>query len=469
MSVQPAHNLSLEEMDKQSFLHPYTQLKDHAESGPTIVASAKGVKITDTKGKEYIDSMAGLWCVNIGWGREEVVEAIAEQSSKLAYYHSFASMANEASIRLADRILRLVPDNMSKVFFGNSGSDANDTNVKMVWYYNNLRGKTEKKKIISRVRGYHGVTVAAASLTGIPMVHKAFDIPLPRMMHTVMPHYYANAEPGMSELDFSKWCAAQLEKMILAEGPDTVAAFIAEPVMGAGGVVPPPEGYFQAIQAVLNKYDVLLIADEVITGFGRTGNWFAAETYNFRPDIMTIAKGLTSGYIPMSASIISEDIWQVLMNGTPEVGAFAHGYTYSAHPVAAAAAMANLDIMERENLPANAARMGTYFLNKLRQEVADHPLVGEVRGVALMAGVELVANKANKTPLDMDLKVAPTLSKYCIEEGLISRALMQSNALSFSPPLVINESEVDEVIARFQRALNRVTDELVKAGTWKAQ
>jgi L-2,4-diaminobutyrate transaminase len=469
MSVQPAHNLSLEEMDKQSFLHPYTALKDHNENGPTIVASANGVKVTDTKGKEYIDAMAGLWCVNIGWGRDEVVEAITEQASKLAYYHSFASMANEASIRLADRILRLVPDNMSKVFFGNSGSDANDTNVKLVWYFNNLRGKPEKKKIIGRHRGYHGVTVAAASMTGIPMVHKAFDIPLPQMRHTLMPHYYANAEPGMSELDFSKHCAAKLEEMIIAEGPDTVAAFIAEPVMGAGGVVPPPEGYFQQVQAVLSKYDILMIADEVITGFGRTGNWFASETYDIKPDIMTIAKGLTSGYIPMSASIISEDIWQVLMNGTPEMGAFAHGYTYSAHPIAAAAAMANLDIMERENLPANAARIGTYFQSKLRKEIADHPLVGDVRGVALLGGVELVADKVKKTELDTSLKAAPTLAKYCVEEGLISRALMQMNALSFSPPLIITESEVDEVVARFQRALNRLTDELVKSGSWKAQ
>ncbi len=467
MSVQPAHNLSLEEMDKQSFLHPYTPLKDHLESGPTIVAAANGVKITDTQGKEYIDSMAGLWCVNIGWGREEVVAAIAEQASKLAYYHSFASMANEASIRLADRLLRLLPDNMSKVFFGNSGSDANDTNVKLVWYYNNLRGKTEKKKIISRIRGYHGVTVAAASLTGIPMVHKAFDVPLPRMLHTVNQHYYANAEPGMSERDYSKWCAAQLEEMIVAEGPDTVGAFIAEPVMGAGGVVPPPEGYFQEIQAVLRKYDVLMIADEVITGFGRTGKWFASETYDIEPDIMTLAKGLTSGYIPMSASVISEDIWQVLMNGTPEMGAFAHGYTYSAHPVAAAAAMANLDIMEREDLPANSARIGAYFQNKLKQEVADHPLVGDVRGIALVAGVELTADKPGKSGFDPSLKVAPTLAKYCVEEGLISRALMQMDALSFSPPLMINEGEVDEVVGRFQRALNRVTDELVKAGSWK--
>ena len=467
MSVQPAHNLSLEEMDKQSFLHPYTLLKDHSENGPTIVSAAKGVKITDTNGKEYIDSMAGLWCVNIGWGRDEVVEAIAEQASKLAYYHSFASMANEASIRLADRLLRLLPENMSKVFFGNSGSDANDTNVKLVWYYNNLRGKPDKKKIISRERGYHGVTVAAASLTGIPMVHKAFDVPLSPMRQTVMPHFYAKAEAGMSERDFSKYCAAQLEEMILAEGPDTVAAFIAEPVMGAGGVVPPPEGYFQEIQAVLRKFDVLMIADEVITGFGRTGKWFACETYDIQPDIMTLAKGLTSGYIPMSASVISEDIWQVLMNGTPEMGAFAHGYTYSAHPVAAAAAMANLDIIEREDLPANSGRMGAYFQNKLKQELADHPLVGDVRGVALVAGVELTADKPGKSAFDPSLKVAPTLAKYCIEEGLISRALMQMDALSFSPPLVINESEVDEAVGSFQRALNRVTDELVKAGSWK--
>ena len=467
MSIQPAHNLSLEEMDRQSFLHPYTPLKDHLETGPIVVSSANGVKITDSKGKEYIDSMAGLWCVNIGWGREEVVDAIAKQASQLAYYHSFASMANEASIRLADRILRLVPENMSKVFFGNSGSDANDTNVKLVWYFNNLKGCPKKKKIIGRQRGYHGITVAAASLTGIPMVHKAFDVPLPQMLHTEMPHYYSNSEPGMTEREFSKWCANKLEEMIIKEGPDTVAAFIAEPVMGAGGVVPPPEGYFEEIQSVLKKYDVLMIADEVITGFGRTGNWFASETYNIKPDIMTLAKGLTSGYVPMSASVISEEIWQVLMNGTPEVGAFAHGYTYSAHPVAAAAAMANIDIMERENLPANAARMGEYFQNKLRQELAGHPLVGDVRGVALLGGVELVADKESNTPLDINLKAAPTLAKYCVEEGLISRALMQMNALSFSPPLVIDEGEVDEVISRFKSALNRVTDELIKAGSWK--
>jgi L-2,4-diaminobutyrate transaminase len=469
MSLQSARNLSLEEMVKQSVLHPYTALSAHLESGPSIIASGKGVTLTDIKGKQYIDAMAGLWCVNIGWGRKEVVKAIAEQADNLAYYHSFFSMATEPPIRLADRILRLAPDNMSKVFFGNSGSDANDTNVKLVWYYNNLRGKPEKRKIISRKRGYHGVTVAAASLTGLPSLHTAFNLPLPMILHTETPHYWRNAEPGMSERDFSNWCAQKLEELILAEGPDTVAAFIAEPVMGAGGVIIPPEGYFPEIQKVLRKYDVLMIADEVITGFGRTGSWFGSETYDIEPDIMTIAKGLTSAYVPMSGSLISDEIWQVIKKGAPGVAYFAHGYTYTAHPVAAAAAMANIDIMERENLPAKCAVVGAYFQKRLRDAVADHPLVGEVRGEHLLAAVELVANRETKEEFDLELLVAPTLSKYAIEEGLIIRALPLATAVSFSPPLVISESEVDEAVARFGRALDRVTDELVKAGTWKPQ
>jgi L-2,4-diaminobutyrate transaminase len=454
-------------MDIQSFLHPYTALADHMKSGPRIITSARGVMVTDTKGKEYIDAMAGLWCVNIGWGRDEVAEAIYEQAKKLAYYHVFASMANEPAIRLADRVVRMAPGNMSKVFFGNSGSDANDTHVKLVWYYSNLRGKPQKKKIISRKRAYHGVTVAAASLTGIQMVHNAFDLPLKGILHTETPHYYWNAEPGMSEEEFSKSLADKLEKMILAEGPDTVAAFIAEPIMGAGGVILPPKNYFQEIQKVLRKYDVLMIADEVICGFGRTGQWFGSQTYDIEPDMVTIAKGLTSGYIPISGSLINQKVWDVLVSGTPEVGAFAHGYTYSAHPIAAAAAMANLDIMENENLAARSAKVGAYFQKKLRHAVADHPLVGEVRGIALIAGVELVANKKKKEALPLSLKVAPRLATLCLEEGLISRALMQANAVSFSPPLVISESECDEIVARFGRALGKLTDQLVKEGSWK--
>ena len=469
MNIESAHNLSLDEMDKQSFLHPYTALKAHQETGSSIIVSGQGVTLTDINGKEYIDAMAGLWCVNIGWGRKEVAKAITEQVENLAYYHSFFSMGTEQPIRLADRIVRLAPDNMSKVFFGNSGSDANDTNVKLVWYYNNVRGKPEKQKIISRMRGYHGVTVASASLTGLPSLHASFNLPLPMILHTETPHYWRNAEPGMSERDFSKWCAQKLEEMILAEGPDTVAAFIAEPVMGAGGVIFPPEGYFPEIQKVLRKYDVLMIADEVITGFGRTGNWFGSKTYDIEPDIMTIAKGLTSAYIPMSGSIISDEIWQVIKEGAPGVGYFAHGYTYTAHPVAAAAAMANIDIMERDNLPANAATVGAYFQKRLRAVAADHPLVGEVRGEHLLAAVELSANRNTKEEFDLDLAIGPMLSKYAIEEGLIIRALPLSSSVSFSPPLVISEAEVDEVMVRFGKALDRVTDELVKAGTWKPQ
>lgn len=467
MSLQPAHNLSLEEMDKQSFLHPYTPLADHLKNGPRIIDSANGVRVTDTKGKEYIDAMAGLWCVNIGWGRDEVADAIADQARKIAYYHSFASMANEPSIRLADRLIRLLPDNMSKVFFGCSGSDANDTHVKIVWYYNNLRGKPEKKKIISRKRGYHGVTVAAASLTGIQMVHNAFDLPLDRMLHTEEPNYFWNAEPGMSELEYSQSLADKLDAMVEAEGPDTVAAFIAEPVMGAGGVLPPPKGYFEAIQKVLDKHDMLMIADEVICGFGRTGNWWGSDTYNIKPDMMTIAKGLTSGYQPLSGSVISDKVWEVLVSGTPEVGAFAHGYTYSAHPIAAAAAMANLDIIEREDLVGKCATTGAYFQKKLNEVADKHPLVGQVRGVALLAGVELVADREKKVPLPLSSKAAPRLAAHCLEEGLVSRALMQMNAVSFSPPLVITESEVDEMLERFDRALVKTADELVKEGLWK--
>jgi L-2,4-diaminobutyrate transaminase len=357
---------------------------------------------------------------------------------------------------------------MSKVFFGNSGSDANDTNVKLVWYYNNLRGKPQKKKIISRKRAYHGVTVAAASLTGLPMVHAAFDLPLKGVLHTETPHYYWNAEPGQSEEEFSKSLAEKLEQLILAEGPETVAAFIAEPVMGAGGVVTPPKGYFREVQKVLKKYDVLMIADEVITGFGRTGNWFGCQTYDIEPDIVTIAKGLTSGYVPLAGSMIGPKIWDVLVSGTPELGAFAHGYTYSAHPVAAAAAMANLDIFEREDLVGKSAKTGAYFQKRMREKVGNHPLVGEVRGVALMCGVELVASKAKKEPFPLTLKIGPRLNNLCIEEGLITRALMGCNAMAFSPPLVITESECDEIVARFSRALDRLTDALVKEGVWKA-
>ncbi len=459
---------SLEELDKQNFLHPFTSIATHLETGPRVIVEGEGVYITDNHGNKYLDAMAGLWCVNIGWGREEMVEAIANQSRTLSYFHTFASMSNEPAIRLAERLLKLSPGNMSKVFFGNSGSDANDTNVKLIWYYNNLRGNPKKKKIISRWGSYHGVTVAAASLTGLTNTHKAFDVPLPQILHTENPHYYFNAPEGMSEREWSQHLAGKLEALILAEGPDTVAAFIAEPIMGAGGVIVPPEGYFEAVQAVLQKYDVLMVADEVICGFGRCGRWFGSEPFGIEPDIVTIAKGLTSGYVPLSGSMISEKIWQVLKEESPQIGVFGHGFTYSAHPLAAAAGNANLDIIERENLVGRAAKTGDYFQQKLRDTFAEHPLVGEIRGMGLIAAIELVQNKATKKPFPLELKVAPGMAQLCIQEGLISRSLPQSNAMAFSPPLVITETECDEVIAKFSRALNQLTDNLVKEGVWKS-
>ncbi|MEM7535437.1 MAG: aminotransferase [Chloroflexota bacterium] len=447
-------------LDRNRVLHPFTSIADHVETGPTVMQKANGIYITDDYGREYIDGMAGLWCVNVGWGRQSIVDAITEQANKMAYYHSFASMSNEPSILLADKVVSMAPGNMSHVFFGQSGSDANDTNVKIVWHYNNLRGRADKKKIISRWRAYHGVTVAAAGLTGLDSLHKAFDIPLPMIRHVSAAHYYRNAKPGMSEEEYSAQLASELEEMIIAEGPDTVGAFIAEPIMGAGGVIVPPKGYFKAIQEVLRKYDVLMIADEVICGFGRCGTMFGSEYFDITPDIVTVAKGLTSGYIPMSGSLISGDIWDVLLESSPSIGAFSHGYTYSGHPVAAAAGLANLAIIEEENLVGNAATVGAYFQRRLRETFADHPLVGEVRGVGLIAAIEFVADKATKEPFDPGRKLGPKLASLCLEEGVISRALPQSTAMSFSPPLSITEVECDEMLARFGRAVARWAAEL---------
>ncbi len=466
MTDHPARNLPLEEMDKQSHLHPYSSLADNLITGPTIMTEADRITLKDNHGNEFIDAMAALWCVNIGYSRSEVADAVNEQMRKMSFFHSFAASSNEPAIRLADRLLGLLPYNMSKVFFGNTGSDANDTNIKFVWYYNNLRGKPDKKKIISRQRGYHGVTIAASSLTGQPLLHNAFNLPIANILHTLPNHYYRQAEPGMSELDFSKHLAAELDAMIEREGPDTVAAFIAEPVMGAGGVIIPPEGYFTEIQKVLDRHDVLMIADEVICGFGRTGKWFGTYTFDIKPDLMTMAKGLTSAYIPMSASVISEKVWDVLVEGSPEIGPFGHGYTYGAHPVAAAAAMANIDILEGEDLIGNSERVGAYLMAQLQDKFADHPLIGEVRGRGLIAALEFVKNKETKEEFDASAKIAPQMIAACMDEGLIIRGLLGTSSTAFSPPLVVSESDIDEILDRYGRGLDKVTADLRSEGLW---
>lgn len=457
----------INELDKACVLHPFTQLKDFATGkagAPTVVETAKGIRIKDAAGREYIDGFAGLYCVNVGYGRTEVAEAIARQAYRLAYYHSYAAHTTDELAILSDRLVKLAPGKMSKVFYGMSGSDANETNAKLVWYYNNLRGKPTKKKIISRQRGYHGCSVISGSMTGMSFYHDYMDLPVSGILHTGAPHYYWGANPGETEQEFSLRRAAELEALILEEGPDTVGAFIGEPVLGTGGITPPPAGYWAAIQAVLKKYDVLLIADEVITGFGRTGAMFGSEKYDIEPDLITVAKGLTSAYFPLSASIVSEKVYKVLEEGADKVGAFSHGYTYSGHPIGAATANAVLDIVERENLPENAHRVGTYFQNQLNTLFAHLPIVGEVRGVGLMGAIEFVADRDTKTRFDPQLKVGARISKAARDRGLIARAMPHGDILGFAPPLVTTAKEVDEMLGIAEEAVHEVMEELARQG-----
>jgi L-2,4-diaminobutyrate transaminase len=450
-------------MDRASVLHPFTQLKDFATGkagDPTIIETAKGIRITDATGREYIDGFAGLYCMNVGYGRTEVAEAISRQAHKLAYYHSYAAHTTEELARLSDRLVRMAPGKMSKVFYGMSGSDANETQAKLVWYYNNLRGLPKKKKIITRDRGYHGCSVVSGSMTGMSFYHDHMDLPIAGIPRTGVPHYYWGAESGETEEQFSARRAEELEALILHEGPDTVGAFIAEPVLGTGGITPPPAGYWAAIQPVLKKYDILLIADEVITGFGRTGAMFGCDKYGIEPDLITVAKGLTSAYVPLSASIVGEKVYKVLEEGADRVGAFSHGYTYSGHPIGVAAANAVLDIVERENIPGNAQRVGSYFQKSLQETFAGLPIVGEVRGVGLMAAIEFVADPATKKRFDPSLKIGARVSKAARDLNLIARAMPHGDILGFAPPLVITESEVDQIVGLAHKAVLSVMDEL---------
>ena len=460
----------LEVLDRDSVLHPATALHTHQAEGGLIAERGQGVTLTDIHGKQYIDAMAGLWCVNVGYGRQELARAAAEQMEKLGYYHTFAGASNGPQIELADRILGLLRDQAdlkkpSKVFFGLSGSDANDTQVKLVRYYNNLVGRPEKKKIISRHGAYHGVSVASASLTGLPAFHAAFDLPMEGVLFASNPHHYHNAKPGESEEEFSGRLAGELEELIAREGAETIAAFIAEPVMGAGGVIPPPRGYFERIQPILAANDILLIADEVICGFGRLGSWFGSGHYGLQPDLISMAKGLTSGYVPLSAVVVSEEIWSVLKTGSEELGVFAHGYTYSGHPVSAAVALANLDILESENLVGNAARVGARLHAGMQSALAQHPNVGEIRGEGMIMAVEFVADRISKEPFDPDLAVHKAVSAEAARLGLIVRPLPSAGAaVALSPPLCLSEAEADRVVEILAQAVTTVMANGKKSG-----
>ena len=457
----------LEQADKDHVLHPFTVLKDYAEGSsgdPRIVTGGKGIHIQDQNGNDIIDAFAGLYCMNIGYGRDEVADAIYTQAKQLAYCHTYAQQSNEPLIKLSERLCKMAPGNMERVFYGMSGSDANETQVKLVWYYHNVLGKPEKKKIIARERGYHGSSVISGSLTGLPIYHTLFDQPVKPILHTGSPHYYWNAEDGENELEFSKRRARELEELILAEDPDTIGGFIAEPVLGTGGITPPPEGYWKEIQAVLKKYDILLIADEVVTGFGRTGEMFGSIKYGLEPDLITVAKGLTSAYIPLSGAIISKKVSDVLKQGSDIAGMFPHGYTYSGHPVGAAAANAVLDIVEGEDLVGNARDTGAYFQKRLRETFAQNPIVGEVRGVGLMGAVEFVADRGKKERFEPSLKVGGRISAAALEQGIIARAMPHGDILGFSPPLCVTRDEVDLIIEKARIAVEKVAGELTREG-----
>lgn len=456
---------TIAERDRSSVLHPFTQLKDFASGKigePTIIAGGKGIRIQDALGHSYIDGFAGLYCVNVGYGRTEVAEAIARQAYNLAYYHTYAAHTTEELAILSDRLIRMAPGKSSKVFFGMSGSDANETQAKLVWYYNNLRGQPKKKKIIARERGYHGCSVVSGSMTGMSFYHDHMDIPFGGFLHTGAPHHYWGAEPGETEEAFSRRRAAELEEMIVREGPDTIGAFIAEPVLGTGGITPPPAGYWREIQAVLRRYDVLLIADEVICGFGRTGADFGSTLYEIEPDLVTVAKGLTSGYVPLSGAIVSEKVYAVMEDAADRVGLFSHGYTYSGHPIAAAAANAVLDIFEKERLSDRARTVGTHFHKRLKERFAQLEIVGEIRCVGLLGAVEFVADRQTKRRFDPQLKVAPRIAKAARDRGLIVRAMPHGDIIGFAPPLIVSEAEIDEIVDLAYRATKQVMNELVK-------
>ncbi|AYE87555.1 aspartate aminotransferase family protein [Sulfitobacter sp. D7] len=448
-------NDMLEQWDRENFFHPSTHLAQHArgESPTRVIKTAKGSHITDRDGNQMLDAFAGLYCVNVGYGRTEIAEAIAEQAHELAYYHSYVGHGTEASITLSKMILDRAPEGMSKVYFGLGGSDANETNVKLIWYYNNILGRPEKKKIISRWRGYHGSGLVTGSLTGLELFHKKFDLPLAQVVHTDAPYYYRRPDANMSEAEFTAHLVGELEALIEREGADTIAAFIGEPVLGTGGIVPPPEGYWAAVQEVLNKHDILLVADEVVTGFGRLGSMFGSKHYGMKPDLITIAKGLTSAYAPLSGSIVGDKMWKVLEQGTDENGPIGHGWTYSAHPIGAAAGIANLKLIDDLKLIENASDVGGYLNAQMKAALGDHPKVGDIRGEGMLCAVELVEDRDGRTQFDPARKVVPTIVGDMLKAGVIARAMPQGDIIGFAPPFCLTREEADKVVGATAEAI----------------
>ncbi|MDX2158343.1 MAG: aspartate aminotransferase family protein [Hyphomicrobiaceae bacterium] len=439
--------------DVEALLHPTTNLASHRTAGPLVLERASGVHVWDANGKRYIEGFAGLWCTGLGYGNAELIEAAREQMEKLSFTHLFGGRSHEPAIQLAEKLKEIVPAPASKIFFTSSGSEANDTQIKLAWYYNNARGKPKKKKIISRQKAYHGTTIATASLTGLPVFHADFDLPMSRVLHTATPHHWRHGSPGETEEEFADRLARDLEQLIIDEGPETIAAFIAEPVMGAGGVIVPPKGYFPKLQAVLRRYDILMIADEVICGFGRTGKLWGSDTLDIKPDTITMAKAITSAYMPLGAVTVSEPVYEALVDESRKLGVFAHGFTYSGHPVACAVAVKTLEIYERMNIVGHVQRMAPVFQRRM-ETLREHPLVGETRGVGLIGGIEIVRDKEARTSFDIRQGVGARAVAFAQEEGLICRAVA-GDTIAICPPLVIEEGDVNEMFDIIGRSLDR--------------
>lgn len=442
---------SLAHTDISTVLHPYTDARAHERDGPVIIDRGKGIYIYDSNGKEYIEGLAGLWSVAIGFDEPRLVKASADQMAKLPYYHTFSHKSHEPSIRLAEKIVEMSPEPLSRVFFTSSGSEANDTMIKMVWFMNNALGRPQKKKFLARNRAYHGITVASGSLTGLPNNHRDFDLPAIPVRHLTCPHFYRYGLANETEAQFTARLIAEAEAVILDEGPDTIAAFIGEPLMAAGGVMAPPDGYWKGIEALCRKYDILLVSDEVICGFGRLGTTFGCENYGFTPDIMIVSKQLTSSYMPLAAVVFSDAVYNAIADNTSKIGTFGHGFTASGHPVATAVGLENLKIIEERDLIGNAARMGEIFQARLA-ELAEHPVVGEVRGTGLIAGLELVADKETRRPFTQLGKAGARTFAAGHEHGLIVRAI--GDVVALCPPLIINEVQINETVKRLRSALD---------------
>ena len=442
--------------DIETLVHPYTNLDTFRETGPLVLERGQGICVYDSAGRPYIEGLAGLWCTALGYGNEELVEAAAAQMRKLPFTHLFGGKSHDPAIELAEKLKEIAPVPVSKVFFCNSGSEANDTQIKLVWYMNNGLGRPKKKKIISRQKAYHGVTIASASLTGLPGNHADFDLPIAGILHTSCPHHYRFGQDGESEEAFSARLADDLEQLILREGPETVAAFIAEPVMGAGGVIVPPRGYFEKIMAVCDKYDVFMIADEVICGFGRIGKTFGGDVVGFKPHSVSVAKALSSAYQPIAAVMVPENMYQAMLAESRKIGTFGHGYTYSGHPVAAAVALKTLEIYAREKIVEKVAMKAPQFQAHFKA-LGDHPLVGEARGIGLIGAVELVADRKTKRSFEAKAGVGARCVAFAQEEGLLTRAVAGDN-IALCPPLIISPEEIDDMFAKLKRALDRTLD-----------